>query len=93
VRVQSGYAYSTIYAWATVARVSEVGHPEVLVTEAYRVLAGCAHMSKEEYIFQYCSKWVGKKSRRRRVVCDGMVSVFFACLWTREGKAIKRMVV
>ena len=56
VRVQSSYAYETIVGWAQLASVSMPRPARDILTAEKLQLAGCAHLSQSEYIYQYASR-------------------------------------
>lgn len=55
-RVQSSYAYETIVGWALLASVSMPRPAQDVLTAEKLQLAGCAHLSQSEYIYQYISR-------------------------------------
>ena len=95
VRVQSNYGYWTIYAWATIARVSKRTHPTNLIDSNYLRLAGCAEMSPKDYITKYCSDSIPDASQPGKMIhtpSQSMVSVYYKALWTRKGEPILRAI-
>jgi hypothetical protein len=54
VRVQTNYAFSSIFGWALLTRIDGPGPVRELVTKEVLVAAGCGHMTVDEYILAFC---------------------------------------
>jgi len=93
VRLQSGRAFSSLIAYAVIKHISEPGHPDNLITPAYLREAGCSHMTKAEYILQYCSKKIRDPSDESKLIdvtIPLVVCVIFGAMWNRHGDVIER---
>ena len=89
VRVQSSWANHTIIGWALLRCVSPRGHPRDVVNEETVREAGCGHMTKDQYIAEYC---MVTNEEGEKTVAEEVVVVYFAELWTREGRIVVRSI-
>ena len=68
VRAQTNRAHSSIFGWLLITFITPRGCPWELVTDEVRELAGCKHLTQDEYIHTYCLQSDG-------TVADGIVVI------------------
>jgi hypothetical protein len=85
VRLQKTRSNHTIIGWVLLQGLSEKGHPDVVVTKASLLLVGCAHMTKQQYIAEYC---MVTGANGVSEIADEVVMIYFDRIWDRGGRCI-----
>ena len=91
IRFQKTRFNYSIIGWLLLASISAPGRPDNMVTTDSMREAGCAHMTKEEYIAEYCM--VQDQATGVLTVAEEVVILYFARIWDRSGKAVERNIV
>jgi len=92
IRFQKTRFNYSIIGWLLLASISAPGRPDNMVTTDSMREAGCAHMTKEEYIAEYCMVQ-DQATGVLTVAEEQVVILYFARIWDRSGKAVDRNIV
>jgi hypothetical protein len=55
-RVQSNWAYASLFGWVRVVHITLPAPPGQIVTSSVLQKTGCSHLTAEQYIHEFCSE-------------------------------------
>jgi hypothetical protein len=87
IRLQKTRFNHSIIGWLLLARITAAGTPDAMVTTESIREAGCAHLSKKEYIASYC---MAQDDAGVVAVAQEVVVLYFARIWDRNGREVRR---